>query len=139
MTAPPGQYDDSKLVNLGANRWSFKPEFGFSKALRRWTLEATAAVTLFTDNEDFSGGNDRSQEPLYSLEGHVIYGASSGIWGSLDATYFAGGRTTLNRERVAASLGRQAMTPVRRKVTCREGRRVSRRAGCRERRSNHGR
>jgi hypothetical protein len=26
----------------------------------------------------------------------VIYGFRSGIWGSLDATYFTGGRTTLN-------------------------------------------
>lgn len=61
VTAPLGQYDDSKLVNLGANRWSFKPELGISKARGRWTLEATAAVTLFTDNGDFFGGNDRSQ------------------------------------------------------------------------------
>ena len=99
VTAPLGQYDDTRVVNLGANRWSFKPELGISKALGPWTLEATAAVTLFTDNEDFFGGNDRSQDPLYSLEGHVIYGASSGIWGSLDATYFTGGRTTLNGER----------------------------------------
>ena len=99
VTAPLGQYDDSRVVNLGANRWSFKPELGISKALGPWTLEATAAVTLFTDNEDFFGGNDRSQDPLYSLEGHVIYGASSGIWGSLDANYFTGGRTTLNGER----------------------------------------
>lgn len=91
--------DGTRLVNLGANRWSFKPELGISKALGPWTLEAIAAVTLFTDNSDFCGGNDRSQDPLYSLEGHVIYGTSSGIWGSLDATYFTGGRTTLNGER----------------------------------------
>ena len=38
----------------------------------------------------------RSQDPLYSLQGHVIYGFRSGIWTSLDATYFAGGRTTVN-------------------------------------------
>jgi hypothetical protein len=96
VSAPVGQYDDSKLVNLGTNRWSFKPEVGVSKALGRWTFETTAAVTLFTENKDFFGGHSRSQDPLYALEGHVIYGASSGIWGSLDATYFAGGRTTLD-------------------------------------------
>ena len=96
VSAPLGQYDDTKLVNLGTNRWSFKPEVGVSKALGRWTFETTAAVTLFTENKDFFGGHSRSQDPLYSLEGHVIYGASSGIWGSLDATYFAGGRTTLD-------------------------------------------
>ena len=96
VTAPMGQYDHTKLVNLGTNRWSFKPEVGVSKAVGRWTLEATGAVTLFTDNKDFFGGNNRSQDPLYSLEGHVIYEFGSGIWGSLDATYFTGGRTTLN-------------------------------------------
>ena len=96
MTAPMGQYDNTKVVNLGTNRWSFKPEVGVSQALGRWTLEATAAVTLYTDNEDFFHGNTRSQDPIYSLEGHVIYSFRSGIWGSLDATYFTGGRTTLN-------------------------------------------
>jgi len=96
VTAPLGQYDDSKAVNLGTNRWSFKPEVGVSKALGRWTLEATAAVTLYTDNTNFFNGNTISQDPLYSLEGHVIYSFTAGIWGSLDATYFTGGRTTLN-------------------------------------------
>lgn len=99
VTAPLGQYDSTKLVNLGANRWSFKPEVGLSRALGPWTLEATAAATLFTDNKDFFGGNTRSQDPLYSFEGHVIYNFNSGVWGSLDATYFAGGRTTLNGTR----------------------------------------
>jgi len=96
ITAPLGQYDDTKLVNIGTNRWSFKPEVGISKALGQWTLEASAAATLFTDNTDFFRGNTLSQDPIYSLQGHVIYSFRSGIWGSLDATYFTGGRTTLN-------------------------------------------
>jgi hypothetical protein len=96
VSAPAGQYDETRLVNLGTNRWSFKPEMGVSKALGRWTLEGTAAVTLFTSNNDFFGGNTKSQDPLYSLQGHVIYGFRSGIWGSLDGTYFTGGRTTLD-------------------------------------------
>jgi hypothetical protein len=73
-----------------------KPEIGVSKELDQWTLETTAAVTFFTDNDDFFGGMKRSQDPLYSLQGHVIYNFPHGIWGSLDATYFAGGRSTLD-------------------------------------------
>jgi len=96
VTAPLGQYDSARLVNIGSNRWSIKPELGISKALGHWTLEGTAAVTFYTDNNDFFRGNHRSQDPLYSFETHVIYSASAGIWGSLDATYFTGGRTTLN-------------------------------------------
>jgi len=94
--APWGQYDPSRLVNIGTNRWAFKPEIGISKAIGPWTLEITAGATLYTDNNDFYGGNQRSQDPLYSFQGHAIYSFSNGIWGSLDATYFAGGRSTLN-------------------------------------------
>jgi len=96
ITPAWSQYDDSKLVNIGTNRWAFKPEVGISKTIGQWTLEGTVGVTFYTDNDDFFGGNRLSQDPLYSLQGHVIYGFRSGIWGSLDATYFVGGRTTLN-------------------------------------------
>jgi hypothetical protein len=96
VSPPWGQYDDTKLVNIGTNRWSFTPEVGVSKAMGRWTLEASAAATLYTDNTDFLGGNTRSQDPLYSMQGHVIYSFRSGVWASLDANYLIGGRTTVN-------------------------------------------
>ena len=98
VSAPAGQYDGDRLVNLGTNRWSFEPELGVSKALGRWILEGTAAVTLFTDNDDFYGRRTRSQDPLYSLQAHVIYSFPRGVWGALDANYFAGGRTTVDGE-----------------------------------------
>ncbi len=95
ISVPWGQYDPSRLVNIGTNRWSFKPELGVSKTVGPWTLEVAAAATLYTDNEDFFGGSTRAQDPIYSLQGHAIYSFRGGIWGSLDATYFSGGRTTL--------------------------------------------
>ncbi len=101
VLAPWSQYDSSRLVNIGTNRWSFKPEVGISKAIRQWTLEATAAVTFYTDNDDFYGDTTRSQDPLYALQWHTIYGFRSGVWASLDATWFAGGRTTIDDTRKA--------------------------------------
>jgi hypothetical protein len=96
VSVPWGQYDSSRLVNIGTNRWFVKPEIGLSKALGRWTLECSAAATLYTNNEDFYGGTKRSQDPIWSTQGHAIYSFRSGVWASVDATYFMGGRTTLN-------------------------------------------
>ncbi|MDR3556161.1 MAG: transporter [Syntrophobacteraceae bacterium] len=95
-SVPSGQYDSARLVNIGANRWSFTPEAGVSKALGPWTLEAAIDATLYTDNNDFFDGNTRSQAPLYLTEGHVIYNFSRGVWASIDATYFMGGRSTID-------------------------------------------
>lgn len=96
VSVPLGQYDSTKVINLGSNRWFFKPEVGVSKAVGPWTLELTAAATFYTDNDDFYNGNRRKQDPLYSVQVHTIYGFSGGSWASLDVTYFTGGRTTLN-------------------------------------------
>jgi len=96
VSVPVGQYDETRIVNLGANRWYFKPEFGASKALGSWTLEGKVAATIFTDNKDFFNGNRRSQEPIYTAQANLIYGFDNGVWASLDGTYLRGGRSTLN-------------------------------------------
>ena len=96
VSAPLGQYDHGRVVNIGANRWSFRPEVGISKASGQWTLELTGAAVLFTDNTDFYGGGMRSQKPIYAIQGHAIHSFRSGAWASFDATYFAGGRSTID-------------------------------------------
>jgi hypothetical protein len=93
---PLGQYDATRLVNIGTNRWSFTPEVGASKALGPWALEVAAAATFYTDNNDFFGGYTRSQDPLYLVVGHVIYNFPRGIWASIDPVYFIGGRSTID-------------------------------------------
>jgi hypothetical protein len=95
VTAPLGQYDSDKVVNIGTNRWSFKPELGVSKALGRVSLELAAGATVFTENDDFLGGT-RKQAPLYSLQANVVYDIGRGVWGALTATYQTGGRTTVD-------------------------------------------
>jgi len=96
VSAPLGQYDNSKLLNLGNNRWSLRPELGISKAWGPWTLELAPSVTIFTENTDFFNGSTFAQAPIYLVQGHIIYNFRSGAWVSLDGTYFSGGRTTLN-------------------------------------------
>jgi len=96
FTVPLGQYDDTRLVNVGSNRWSLKPEIGFSKAFGSWTVELAPAVTFYTDNGDFFGGRTREQGQLYSAQAHVSYTFTPGFWLGLDAAYFNGGRTTVD-------------------------------------------
>ena len=96
VSAPLGQYDGEKLVNIGTNRWSVKPELGVSKALGPLILELAAGVTFYTDNDDFFGGQTREQDPLFSVQAHLIYGFSSGIWLALDGTWYTGGQSTVD-------------------------------------------
>ena len=95
LTAPLGEYDSSKLLNIGTNRWSLKSEIGISQAIERWTLEAATAVILYSDNDNFAGGQTREQDEIYALQGHVVYSFPSKVWVAVGATYYSGGRTTV--------------------------------------------
>jgi hypothetical protein len=96
VTAPLGKYESSRVVNLGTNRWSAKPELGLSKALGPWTAELSTGVTFFTENDDYLQGNGRKQDPLYSAQLHLTRQFGRGMWGAISTTYYEGGRTSLN-------------------------------------------
>jgi hypothetical protein len=92
---PMGQYNPEKLVNIGTNRYAFKPEVGISKRYGPLSLELAAGAIFYTVNNDFYQGMTRSQAPIGSIQGHVSYSFNHGIWAALDGTYYWGGRTTL--------------------------------------------
>lgn len=97
LVSPPlGQYDPSRLVNLGTNVWTIRPDIGISKAAGALTFELGLAASFFTINHDFFGGKTRQQDPVYSTRGNLIYSFRNGVWLSLNGTYYAGGRTTVN-------------------------------------------
>ena len=93
---PLGQYDEGRLINIGSNRWTLRPELGVSKAIGPWTLELSPGVTFYTDNDDFFGGQTREQDPIWSMQSHLSYSISPGCWLAFDAAYFDGGRTTID-------------------------------------------
>ena len=99
VTAPWGQYDDTRLVNIGTNRWSYKPELGASKALGSWICDVYAGATFYTENDQFLETGTVQQDPLYSVQGHVVRNFPRGIWVAADATYYWSGRTTVNGRR----------------------------------------
>ena len=96
VTPPAGQYDSSKLINIGTNRWSFEPEIGISKAVGPITMELMGGATFYSHNNDFLEGNTLEIDPIYFVQGHVIYNFKSGIWCSLDGTYYWGGQAIIN-------------------------------------------
>jgi hypothetical protein len=96
VKAPVGEYDPSKLINIGTNRWSFKPELGFSYPVRRWWLEAYGGAWLTTTNHDFFGGQVKSQDPIGVGQAHVVYTLKPRCWVALDGTYYFGGATTVS-------------------------------------------
>ena len=96
VIAPLGQYDPSKLINIGTNRWSCKPELGLSQPVGDWVFEAYAGVWLFTDNNDYFGGQVKRQDPLYSYQAHIVYNVRPRLWAAFDFTYYEGGTSTVN-------------------------------------------
>lgn len=125
MVAPLGQYDAGRLINLGANRWGFRPELGLSHTFsKRWRGDLYAGTWLFTDNTNFNGGLVRKQKPITSVQAHVYYGFRPGMWLSGNANYYYGGRTTIANVvnfdlQANARLGATFAYPVRRRHSLR--------------------
>ena len=101
IIAPTGQYDGTKLVNWGINRWAFKPEFGYSQRLGYWILDGYAGVWFYTTNDAFFNKpvpTPQTEAPIGSFEGHLSYDfkKSPRLWASLDGNFWFGGVTALN-------------------------------------------
>ncbi len=96
VSAPLGQYDPDKLVNLGNNRWFVKPDIGISKAWGELTLEISTGVILYSRNDKFFGGRTLDQDPVSTSQIHLMYNFRPGLWAAVSGTYDYGGRTTVN-------------------------------------------
>lgn len=98
VSAPTGQYYPDKLINIGTNRWAFKPELGVSSRWgEKFYLEGYAGVWLYTANHSsFPGSNTREQRPLTSLQTHASYTFRRHDWVALDYTWYTGGETSTN-------------------------------------------
>jgi hypothetical protein len=125
VLAPTGQYDSTKLINLGANRWGFKPEVGYSRRIRHWILDGyfgtwfyTKDPKFFSQNQYYPGIQSQTQEPVGAFEAHVSYDVRPRLWVSFDANYWFGGKTSLNGVQNSATdlrssrLGTTASIPI---------------------------
>jgi len=99
VSAPTGEYDPEKPFNLGADRWSFKPEIALSYPFgpeHRWEVDAYINAYCFTDNTEYRGVEILRQDPLPGLEGHLSYSFTPNVWASLDLRYSFRGETVVD-------------------------------------------
>jgi len=93
---PTGDYMDDKLINLGTNRFTFRPQLGVVHSWGNWSLETTGLVALYTDNNEFYNGKKLERDPLYIIHSHLIYFFRPGVWAGPSAGYDYGGRSTVD-------------------------------------------
>jgi hypothetical protein len=90
VSAPTGQYNGDKILNLGSDRWSFKPELALSHPFgpeQKWQLDTYANGYFYTDNTSYRGREILRQDPLAGLEGHISYSLNNSLWVSFDTRY----------------------------------------------------
>ena len=95
---PTGDYMNDKLINLGTNRYTFRPQFGVVHNRGKWSMELTGEVYLYTDNNDFFNGNRLEQDPYYTIQTHLIYTFRPGLWTAASGGYGYGGKSTVSGE-----------------------------------------
>jgi hypothetical protein len=95
---PTGDYHSDRLINLGSNRYTVTPQLGVQHNWGDLSFEYTGSVWFYTDNDDFYGGNTLEKDPLFALQGHLVYHlpAAPKVWGSISGAYTYGGETAVN-------------------------------------------
>jgi Putative MetA-pathway of phenol degradation len=99
ITAPTGLYNPDKVLNLGSDRWSFKPEIGISHPFgpqQKWVVDAYANASFFTDDTSYHRVEILRQQALPGLEGHVSYAFTPNLWVAFDTRWSFRGDTFVN-------------------------------------------
>jgi len=101
LAVPVGEYDNTRTLNLGQNRWYGRVgapivwQLGPWVPGRRTTLEFLPAVWLFGTNDDFVG-QTLSTDPMFQVDAHLTRDFTERIWGSLDGAWYTGGKATID-------------------------------------------
>ena len=101
VSLPLGEYESDKLLNLGQNRYYVRPQLGVLHTRGKWSYELTGSVYLIGDNDDFFGGQNQEQDPLYALQAHVIRVFDKpGYWAALSTGYGWKGESSVEGNRL---------------------------------------
>ena len=117
VSLPIGQYDPTKVVNLGTNRWGFRPGMGVSRQIGQWIVEGSVSAAFFTANAQFHETHRLKQRPLGVIETSAIRYFTPRVWGAVHAIWVAGGAAVVDERSNAkgqanARLGLSASFPL---------------------------
>lgn len=96
VSVPTGVYYADKRINIGSNRWGFKPEVGISKRFEHVYAEFYSGVWFYTQNNEFLSDKDLKQKPVLSLQGHASYFFKNHMWVGINLNWFSGGKTVID-------------------------------------------
>jgi hypothetical protein len=101
LALPFGEYDDTRQLNLGQNRWYGRVgapivwQLGPWVPGRRTTLEFLPAVWLFGANDNYVG-QTLETDPMFQLDAHLTRDFTEHLWGSLDGAWYTGGKASVD-------------------------------------------
>ena len=96
ILVPTGLYYADKRINIGSNRWAFKPELGLSKRVGRMYLETYSGVWFYTVNSSYLTSKRLSQDPVFNIQVHAAYYFGNMMWVSVNSVWFVGGQTKVD-------------------------------------------
>ena len=96
LQLPTGQYFSNKIINIGDNRFTLRPQLGVVHNWGNWSAEFTAQSWVYTENDDFFNGRKLDQDPLYTGDANLIYTFRPGLWMAGSIGYAGGGTTSVN-------------------------------------------
>lgn len=95
-SVPIGLYYTDKQINLGSNRWAFKPEIGVSKRFQHLYAEAYLGAWFYTNNTEYLIDKTLKQKPTLSLQAHVSYYFKNQMWVGFNTNWYELGATTID-------------------------------------------
>jgi len=119
LGVPWGEYDPNSVVNIGANRFTFRPLLNYSITAdegQSW-LDFYGSVFFFSDNDEYRGASVLSQRPLANLELHYSSIVYDRLWAGVGLMGAFGGEVwvddvVVTPEQQTGRLALSAGTPM---------------------------
>ncbi len=96
VSVPVGLYYPERVINLGTNRWGFKPEIGLSHRVGNFYGEVYTGIWFFTANTEYLKTKTLKTDPLLNVQAQINYVFNNKMWLGMNAAYSTGGDTKVN-------------------------------------------